>query len=595
VTVRALGGTGKSCLIRKVVEEFRGESRFHFIIWFSFYEACTEDEGYFFKKVLENLNGAGLPETDQDQSSASRMREHLCRYLERFPVLLILDGLEVIQETEKPDDPRYGHMKAAYQELSKFMAHLCNQTCSTAIFTTRVSLYEFSGVSGYLDIPLNRFSLEAGAELLKRLKVEGTDEDRLQCVKILGGHPLCLKAAGKYMHLCHIPAAKIEQITGKADVFQRSTEGERVLRIIDNYKSVLSDDQRYFLQMLSLHPHSIKEKNFPILVKNYQDRPMDHPAGKTAWVWEKIIDPLVQKDLIETLNDKDNQTSFSAHPLMKLAFATWIQADDKQTAHRQWADAAKISPDISHDARSANNLESLQPYLDVIDHYHEGNDPKAAWDIYRGKNVDQRLNELGHAHHLLEYGRRFEMARKTGGWSPGSKTLASLYNHMAHGFNKLNQHKEDLLYGEKQFAAAQETGDKEEILIHGSILATYYLVIGQVHQVKEKLIALKDIRTVVKNGCSIDVYQYVMARSELFSANYSKAIELMKSKPKYSGTYNLIIHNYNLAEALIRNVQLAEAKEELDAALSLAESHHIHYLIPHIFEYFTLLFLRVCP
>ena len=52
----------------------------------------------------------------------NRIREQLCRYLESFPVLLILDGLEVIQETEKPDDTLYVHMKAAYQELSKFMA-----------------------------------------------------------------------------------------------------------------------------------------------------------------------------------------------------------------------------------------------------------------------------------------------------------------------------------------------------------------------------------------------------------------------------------------------------------------------------------------
>ena len=40
---------------------------------------------------------------------------------------------------------------------------------------------------------------------------------------------------------------------------------------------------------------------------------MKHPGGKQPGCLKKIIDPLVQKDLIETLTDTDKQTSFSKY------------------------------------------------------------------------------------------------------------------------------------------------------------------------------------------------------------------------------------------------------------------------------------------
>jgi predicted MPP superfamily phosphohydrolase len=607
ITVRALGGTGKSCLIRKVVEEFRGESRFEYIIWFSFYESRTEDEAYMFRTILENLNSAGLPEPnelnqdEQNQRKTSSLRTHLCRYLDKHQVLLVFDGLEVVQETEYPAAPRYGHIKSAYGELSKLMAHLCNQNCSAAIVTSRVSLNEFAGVSGYLEIPLERFTPEAGAEFLNRLGVEGSHDELLYCVQILGGHPLCLKAAGKYMQIRHIPAKDMAKITGDPAVFARSTEGERVSRIVDKYQSELTKDQKYFLEMLSLHPRSITEKNFPALVQDYKNtdyknrvkaNPSRASAQASNWILENIIDPLLQKDLIEQLKDAGNIISYSAHPLMKLAFAAWMKPDDKHQAHKRWAEAAKASPDISYSARFANSLEELQAYLDIVDHYLEGNDPKGAWEVYEGRMVDKRLHSLGHAHRLMEYGRRFEDALEGGEWKPGSEALMYLYAFMGQGFNALNQHKEMLQYVEKQFGSAEATGNKGIILINGAVLSESFMNIGQVHKAKEKLAQIKEISSKVKDGYSKDAYQTVIAKSELFSGIYSKAIELMKNEPKYANKHNLILHNYFFAEALIREGRLPEAEAELKAALELAEKQNIRSLIPGILHYFTLLFLK---
>ena len=50
VAITAIGGVGKSCLAREVIERISRSCGSKEIIWFSFYEARTEDEGYFFSE-----------------------------------------------------------------------------------------------------------------------------------------------------------------------------------------------------------------------------------------------------------------------------------------------------------------------------------------------------------------------------------------------------------------------------------------------------------------------------------------------------------------------------------------------------------------
>lgn len=174
-TVRAPAGVGKSCMIRKVIEEFRGESRFSHIVWFSFYEARTEDENYFLHRVLEELDIETIPVGEAEGAlKTQRLREHLCSHLDRAPSLLVLDGLEVIQHTEDNTSKHYGKIKTEYNQTEKLFSHLCNQTSSMAIVTSRVPLTQYSGVSGYLEIPLDYFQVESAAKLLERLGVQGS-------------------------------------------------------------------------------------------------------------------------------------------------------------------------------------------------------------------------------------------------------------------------------------------------------------------------------------------------------------------------------------------------------------------------------------
>ncbi len=84
-SVIAVGGMGKSCLMREVVEESGKSGEFSRLIWFSFYEARLETEGYFFNETLRALGGLPGQEenTTLDAAGVSRLREELCRLLDR--------------------------------------------------------------------------------------------------------------------------------------------------------------------------------------------------------------------------------------------------------------------------------------------------------------------------------------------------------------------------------------------------------------------------------------------------------------------------------------------------------------------------------
>jgi predicted MPP superfamily phosphohydrolase len=467
ITIRAIGGIGKSCLIRKVVENFRGESRFQDIIWFSFYQARREDESYLFLKVLEILKPPGYQPVQQeliDFSELQNLRETLCRYLDQNPVLLVLDGVEVIQHTKDQTSPDYGRIEVKHCEIKKLLIHICNQSCSTALVTSRVILSDFSGVSGYLEVSLELFSEAAGVKFLERMNIKGREEEILNCVRILGGHPLCLKSAGKYMKMMDIPASQVERITGNPELFQYSPEGQRINKIIHSYRSELSKDQEHFLKMLGLHPRSVTEKHFSALIEGY-----NRNKHNKDWIMENIIKPLLKKELIEKLKDANGNISYSAHPLMKFAFSNWFNHDEISQAHEIWAKVTEGSPDLSGEFVSDKNAEALQTYLEIIDHYFEAGKVDAAWEIFRGKNIDYRLRQAGYENHVDELREKFQQAVVKGEWEPAKHDKSWLYFDLEPKIKKSNLPEERFDDMEKELNISGNKTNKSTVITESEI------------------------------------------------------------------------------------------------------------------------------
>ncbi len=590
-TVRAPGGVGKSCMIRKVIEEFRGESRFSHIVWFSFYEARTEDENYFLHRVLEELDiGPILVGEAEGSLKTQRLRERLCSHLNRTPILLVLDGLEVIQHTEDYTSKHYGKIKTEYNETGKLLSHLCNQRASMALVTSRVPLTQYSGVSGYLEIPLDYFQVESGAKLLERLGVHGSWDSLLRCSKMIGGHVLCLKAAGIYMKLKKIPATEVEIITDDLEVFEKSTEGERLTKILSSYKNELTPDQKHFLVMLSLHPLSVTESNFTVLVKGYD------PSQKDR-ILENIILPLQELGLIEVLTDVQGTVSYSTHPLIKLGISTWIDDKERKRAHEYWADMSITSPDILYDVSDVRDIEGLQPYLDVIEHYLKAGNYKEAWSLYRGRNLDVKLFELGYMYWLTNISEPIEEALKCNNLDMSLNDKTMLFNHLAQAYYRTHRHEESHSCFQISFAAAEQMNDAGKVLRDGAILAQNYLRYGRINKARKQLNQLKNIaeNEQSKETEALSLYREAEARLELYSGNYIDAISLFPEPQsrEYYSVRNLLHQNCYLAESLIRSGKITEAESLLFQSLKNSERYHVNIHIPEMYNLSTMLMLKL--
>jgi len=330
--LRAVGGMGKSSLAREVVKEVREHTRFEAVVWYGFYEARSDDPAAFFAEVLRYL---GQPAGTQATGTAraAQLRAELSSYLDEHAVMLVLDGLEVAQRTGDGAQPQFGHLRDSHQEVARLLSHLCNQERSAALVTTRVPLTDLAGAIGHLDLPLERMSRGDGARLLAALGVEGSEDERADCADLLGGHPLCLRAAGSLLARRHTPARDVGTIIGDAAAWKRTGEGERVQHIVDAHRADLTPEQERFLQLLSLHTRAVGEDNFRVLAPEVPGR---------GDVWERIVSPLERWGLVEQLPGPPKQVT--AHPLMKLAYGSWLDPEGRRRGHERWAKAAAGDP-----------------------------------------------------------------------------------------------------------------------------------------------------------------------------------------------------------------------------------------------------------
>jgi len=578
ITVRALGGMGKSCLMRKLVDDLQGDTRFHHIVWFSFYEARTEDESWLFHQLLQALEPSAVTPEHCLTGAEENRRLYACLrcFLDQTATLLVFDGLEVIQNTKDNADPAYGRIKPTHPQTSKLLAHLCNPTGSVGLVTSRVTLTDFSGVMGYLEMDLHVMQAAIGAEFLQRMGVKGSDAERAECGRLFGGHPLTLKAAGQYMQFKHIPAADVTRLTGNLDAFEGFAEGQKLRAILNAYRAELSQDQKTFLKMLSLHPRTVTEANFPVLVENYNASQAFQPERNRAWVLETIIDPLKRMGLIEVVKDAQG-VGYNAHPLVKLTFLSWLGAVEQQQAHQRWARGIQASPDVPSSTKAVTNLAALQPFLDMVEHYLQARENQSAWEIYTGKDVDFKLLRLGGIERLAALGHAFENRFAQGEWPADTTALVLLYHYLAVATNEQGLDQISLEYRQKQLEAAEESDHADTTVSPGVLLAQKYLGLGDIKHAKQQLAQVASSVTSA-DDVAANLYAQTHAQLALYSGEYIAAITQYQHAPKPESIYNQVMFTCKLATAYRRDTQFDKATETLNHAADLLEQHHIPYL-----------------
>jgi hypothetical protein len=313
----------------------------------------------------------------------------------------------------------------------------------------------------------------------------------------------------------------VKDLIGDPAIFRRTSEGEKVVRILDAWKSRLSRDQLRFLRLLGIHPRAVSEDSFKVLVWHYGRRGRDR-----GWAARTIVDPLVDAGLIERLEAADGRVSYSAHPLMKFGFSAWLGARRSRNAHREWATAAIGRPDhsIVFAILHIDTLEEIQPYLDAVEHYIAAADFATAWEIYDGAGLHRRLHEIGHESTLRDVMTKFEEAAAGGQWTPQAITLEAIYRCLATSSSALDDRVGLRLYEPRRYDASLRTGDLFLIAASGASLVETSLDEGWMEKAAEQLESLRKRLAGGSPAADLSPVHAAEVKAALLAGEYARTI-----------------------------------------------------------------------
>ena len=201
VTFVAWGGVGKSALVshwlmRLEQENYRGAERVY--AW-SFYSQGTSDHAataeYFINDALRWFGGDALADKLATASPWEK-GERLARLVRQKRTLLILDGLEPVQH---PPGPQEGRLKE--QSLQALLQTLADQQPGLCVISTREAVGDLTQYEGRAVVrhDLENLSPQAGAQLLRELKVIGMSTELEAAAREYDGHSLALTLLASYL------------------------------------------------------------------------------------------------------------------------------------------------------------------------------------------------------------------------------------------------------------------------------------------------------------------------------------------------------------------------------------------------------------
>jgi hypothetical protein len=302
VQIIAPGGTGKTAVADKW---FRGHVNESTIFAWSFYSHGASENRQpssdpFFAEILSFFN-ITIPQG----ASIWAYAEAIAAHLRRERVLLIIDGLEPLQDST--GEIRDSLIKALLQELR-------THNRGMVLCTTRVRIKELADDDHTRSLDLENLQPQDGACYLRELGVQGLDDELEQASKEFSNHALALTLLGTYIADFH-----------QGDIRRRSDIRELMVDEIDtgrHAKKVMASYAWMFEGKPELDIlHALGYFNRPaepeaILLLLPQMSDLEYRAARSRLLKARLI----------LGTDRTNQAGdLDSHPLVREYFASVMQ------------------------------------------------------------------------------------------------------------------------------------------------------------------------------------------------------------------------------------------------------------------------------
>ena len=379
VTIVAWAGVGKSTLVNRwlggmAAEHYRSAQ---LVFGWSFYRQGSSGGT---SSADEFLDAAltWFGDSDPRIGTAWEKGERLAKLISHRRTLLVLDGLEPLQNPPGPQEGRLRDpsLQAFLRELAAFNSGLC-------VITTRLPIADLADHE-HSSAPrrdLEQLSSDAGAKLLQALGVKGDQAELRSASDEFNGHCLALTLLGSYL-----TDAYNGDIRCRKEVSEHLShdvrQGVHARKVMESYQAWLGEGPELsVLRMLGLFDRPADEKALEVLLK-----PPAIPGLTESLTdlspreWQMILARLRRARLLVG-EDPHNPGHLDAHPLVREYFGEQLrdrQADAwKECNRRLYHYYRTLAPQLP------NSFREMEPlFLAVICGCNAGLFREALHEVY---------------------------------------------------------------------------------------------------------------------------------------------------------------------------------------------------------------------
>jgi len=376
IGICAVGGTGKTALIGHWLKHTRGwRSRlFAGLFAWSFYQ--ERDPAVFLMSLLNWASaefGTPKPHEKTDLVGAT------LAVLRQYPLVLVLDGLEVLQEDK--EDSRHGAFLS--DALRGLLTALCGQECeSLAVLTSR---FVFADLERYLGTAFHQLELhgllpEQGAELLTEFLARGPKAEREEISRRLDGHPLGLRVFAEALPMGQRdhPLQFLEEAFLTGDLPADATLAGKVQRLLTFYQEKLPERHVQLLSVVSLFRSPVPEETIlRILGGLFAPAESSAPSSDAEAVGE--LRTLHRRGIL-TREPIEGGHGYAAHPIFRDHFRRVLLVGCDDAAAR----AAELLTGSPADVLP-EDVREIEPVLLAIELLLDAGEFRAADELYRAR------------------------------------------------------------------------------------------------------------------------------------------------------------------------------------------------------------------
>ncbi len=600
VTLIAFGGVGKTALVnhwlaKMAKANYKDAKR---VYGWSFYSQGAEEGKQASADLFIHETLAWFGDPNPEAGSAAEKGRRLARLVSRQKTLLILDGLEPLQNPPGPDDAMTGRLKD--RGMGVFLRELAASGgfCGLCLISSRLGLTDLAAQKGdlLLELPLSHLSAEAGVELLKELGVLGGAGELSEAVLEYGGHALALNLLGGFLQKAYGGDIR------RRDCIPRLTRNRQTenhaWRVMAAYEAWLGDSvERDLLYLLGLFDRPVSRRVLGVLVEGEPIGGLTEQVKPLAEAdWGFALSHLAQVGLLS--ESVSHFETIDCHPLVREYFGTRLRGQNRdawQEAHRRLFNYYKNLPE----KEQPDTIEEMEPLFAAVAHgcraglYQEALDEVFWKRILRNETEAFLVSKLGAFGSFISVlSNFFESPWSTPASAFSEAQKAVILSWSAFGLRAVGRLREAIqpMEAGMKIQAGQE--DWENAAIAASNLSELLLTLGEVSGAV--FVARQGLTFADRSG---DWQMKFIIRTTLADALFQsggngeadglfREAEALQKEEQPEYTYLYSVQGYQFCDLLLAAGAVQEVRERAEKGLEIAKRNN--WLLAIALDHLTL-------